>query len=180
MSVKGGGCARQRHLCRWTEQEVATHQVDIRDKVAVESCRDAEGPDAVTQRLPDVDVKETAGPPTAAGSGDILGGRQQGAIGEASQHQHKDEHAKDAQRVLQAHFHQQARQHEGQRDGEDTAAGCHDAVDQTQAPLEVVAQDDQAGLVAEGAAACKYYSVGEVQESQGPARRGVRGQRLIV
>lgn len=80
----------------WTEQEVATHQVDIRDKVAVERCRDAKGPDAVTQRLPDVEVKEAAGPPTAAGSGCILGDGQQRPVGKAGQHQHKDEHAKDA------------------------------------------------------------------------------------
>lgn len=153
---------------------MATHQVDIRDEVAVERRRDAEGPDAVTQRLPDVDVEEAAGPPAAAGGG-ALGGRQQGPVGEAGQHQHKDEHTQDAQRVLQAHFDQQARQHEGQRDGEDAAAGRHDAVDQTQAPLEVVAQDDQAGLVAEGAAARKHDSVGEVEESQRPARGGVRG-----
>lgn len=155
---------------------MATHQVDIWDKVAVERRRDSEGPDAVTKRLPDVDVEKAAGPPAAAAAGGILGVRQQGAVGEAGQHQHEDEHAEDPQRVLQAHLLQQARQHEGQRDGEDAAAGCHNAVDQTQAPLEVVAQDDQAGLVAEGAAACKHDSVGEVQETEGPAGGGVIGQ----
>ena len=29
------------------------------------------------------------------------------------------------------------------RDGEDGASGCHDAVDQADVPLEVVAQDGQ-------------------------------------
>lgn len=157
----------ERHNCLWTEQEVETHQMNVWHKVAVECRRDAKGPNAVTQRLPDVDVKEAAGL-AAAGRRVTLRGWQQGAVGEAGQHQHKDEHAKDAQRVLQAHLPQQGRQHEGQRDGEDAAAGCDDAVDQTQAPLKVVAQDDQAGLVTKRAAAGKNYSVGEVQESERP------------
>lgn len=149
-----------------------TYQVNIRHKVAVKGCRDTKGPNAISQRLPDIDVEDLVhGRAPAACAG--VGGPdwQQGLVGEAGQHQHKHKDAQDTHGVLETHFVQQARQHEGQGDGEDAAAGGNDAVHQAQALLEVVAQDDQAGLVGEGAAAGKHDAVGEVHGAEGPESR---------
>lgn len=143
--------------------------MNIGHKVAIEGRRDTEGPNAISQRLPDIEVEELAhGRAPAACAGDGGFDRQQGLVGEAGQHQHKHKDAEDAHGVLEAHFFQQARQQEGQGDGEDAAAGRHDAVHQAQALLEVVAQDDQTWLVGERAAAGKHNAVGEVHGAQGP------------
>lgn len=150
----------------------ATYQVNIRHKVAVQGCWDSKSPDTISQRFPDVEVEDLVDGGAAAAcvaAGSLS--RQQRLVEETSQHQHKHEDAEDAHGVVKAHSAQQARQHEGQDDGEDAAAGGHDAVHQAQALLEVVAQDDQAGLVGEGAAAGKHNAVGEVQGPQGAARR---------
>lgn len=156
------------------------YQVNVRHKVAVKGRRDAKGPNAISQRPPDVDVEELAhgrAPTARAGVGGL--GGQQRPVGEAGQHQHEHEDAEDAQGVLEAHSAQQARQHEGQRDGEDAAAGRHDAVHQAQPLLEVVAQDDQAGLVCEGAAAGEDDAVGEVEKAQGPGGKQA-GESLLT
>lgn len=71
---------------------------------------------------------------------------------------------------METHSVQQARQQERQGNGEDAAAGCHDAVHQAQALLKVMPQDDQAGLVGEGAAARKHNAIGEVHGAQRPVR----------
>ncbi len=145
--------------------------MNIGHEVAIERCRDTEGPNAISQRLPDVEVEDLAkgwAPAACAGGG--VFDRQQGPVGEASQHQHKHKDAEDTHGVLEAHFFQQARQQEGQGDGEDAAAGRHDAVHQTQALLEVVPQNDQTGLVGERAAAGKHNAIGEVHGAQGPVR----------
>lgn len=145
--------------------------MNVRYKVAIEGCRDTEGPNAISQRLPDVDVEDPAHGWAPAACAGVAGfDRQQGPVGEAGQHQHEHEDAEDAHGVLEAHFFQQARQRKGQGDGEDAAAGRHDAVHQTQALLEVVAQDDQAGLVGERAAAGEHNAVCEIQGAQGPVR----------
>lgn len=95
---------------------------------------------------------------------------QQGLVGEASQHQHEHKDAEDTHGVLEAHFFQKAWQQKGQGDGEDAAACSHDAIHQAEAFLEVVAQDDQAGLVGKRAAAGKHYAIGEVHGTKGPVR----------
>lgn len=122
--------------------------MDIRHKIAIEGSWDSEGPDAISQRLPDVDVEDLLHGWEAAARAGVGGlGWQQGLVGETGQHQDEHEDAEDAQGVVEAHSGQQAGQDEGHADGEDAAAGRHDAIHQAQALLEVVAQDDQAGLV---------------------------------
>lgn len=139
--------------------------MNVGHKVSIEGCRYAERPDAVAHRLPDVPVEDLAqGQLPWLGAGGP--GGQQGSVGEAGQHQHQHEDAQDAQGALQAHLFQQGAQEEGQGDGEDAAAGRHDAVHQTQALLEVVTQDDQTGLVGEGAAAGEHDAVGEVHDAK--------------
>lgn len=155
-------------------KKMQTYQVNIRHKVTIEGCRDTKGPNAISQRPPDVEVEDLV----HRGAGAACAGRfdgQQGLVGEASQHQYKHKKAEDPHRVVEAHLIQQARQYEGQGDGEEAAAGSHNAVHQAQALLEVVAQDDQAGLVGEGAATGKYNAVGEVQWTQGPGRTWTTG-----
>lgn len=147
------------------EKKKITHQVNVRHKVSVKCCRDAERPDAISPRLPDIDVEDLAHARARLGAGGF--GGQQGLVGEAGQQQHKHEEAEDAHGVMEAQWFQQARQHEGHDEGEDATAGRHDAVHQTQALLEVVAQDDQAGLVGKGAAAGEHNAIGEVQGTQG-------------
>lgn len=143
--------------------------MNIRHKVAIEGCRDSESPNAISQRPPDIDVEDlTQGRALASCAGVAGFDWHQGLVGEASQHQYEHKDAQNAHGVLEAHFFQQTRQHEGQGDGEDAAAGRHNAIDQTQALLEVVAQDDQAGLVGERAATGKYNAIGEIQGAQGP------------
>lgn len=149
-----------------------TYQVNVRHKVTIEGCRDTKGPNAISQRPPDIEVEDLVhrwARAACAGVGRF--GGQQGLISETSQHQHKHKEAEDTHGVVQAHSIQQVRQYEGQGDGEEAAAGGHNAVHQAQALLEVVAEDDQAGLVGEGAAAGKYDAIGEVQWAQGPVRR---------
>lgn len=142
--------------------------MNIRHKVAIKGCWDSKRPDTISQRLPNVEVEHLVDAwATAAGAGGLH--RQQRLVGETSQYQHKHENAEDTHGVVKAHSAQQARQHEGQDDGKDAAAGGHDAVHQAQALFEVVAQDDQAGLVGEGAAAGKHDAIGEVQRPQGAA-----------
>lgn len=103
--------------------------MNIRHEVAIEGCRDPEGPNTISQRLPDIEVEDLAhGWASAACGGVGSFDRQEGPVGEASQHQHKHKDAEDAHGVLEAHFFQQARQHEGQGDGEEAAAGGHNAV----------------------------------------------------
>lgn len=86
--------------------------MDIRHKVAIESCRDTESPNAISQRLPDVDVEDLAhGWELSACLGVSGFDGQEGLVGEASQHQHKHEDAEDTHGVLEANFFQQARQH---------------------------------------------------------------------
>lgn len=156
-------------------QGTQTHQVNIWHEVAVEGRWDAECPNAISQGLPDVDVEDLANWRAPAARGGIAGfDGHQGLVGEAGQHQHEHEDAEDAHGVVEAHFVQQVGQREGQRDGEGTAAGRHDAVHQSQALLEVVTQDNQTGLVGEGAAAGEHNAVGEVQGAQGPEVRGVQ------
>lgn len=149
--------------------------MDVRHKVAEKGCRDSKSPNAVSHRLPDVEVENVVDGRTAVAC-TAAGGlsRKQRLVGKTSQHQHEQEDAEDAHGVVKTHSGQQARQHKGQDDSEDAAAGCHDAVHQAQAPLEVIAQDDQAGLVGEGAAAGKHHTIGEVQRPQGAAGRAGR------
>lgn len=143
--------------------------MNVGHKVAVKGRGDSKGPDPISQRLPNAEVEDLLdGWATAAGAGGL--GGQQRLVGESGQHEQKHEDAEDAHGVVKAHPAQQARQREGQDDGEDAAAGGHDAVHQAQALFEVMPQDDQAGLVGEGAAAGKHDAVGEVQRPQRAAR----------
>lgn len=137
--------------------------MDIRHKVAIEGCRDTKGPDAISQRPPDVDIEDLAhGRESTAclAVGGFVG--QKGPVGQAGQHQHEHDDAEDAHGVMQANVLQQSRHHEGQNNCEEAAAGRHDAIDQTQAFLEIVAQDDEAGLVGKGAATGEHNAVGEI------------------
>lgn len=113
--------------------------MNIRHKVAIEGCRDAESPNAIPQGPPDIEVEDLAQGWASAACAGLSGfDRQQGLVGEAGQHQHEHEDAEYAHGVVEAHFFQQVRQREGQGDGEGAAAGRHNAVHQTQALLEVV------------------------------------------
>ena len=154
--------------------------MDIRHKVPVEGGGDSEGPDAVPQGLPNVDVEHLLhGRAAASTPGVLVRAGHQRRVGEASQHEDEHEDAKDTHGVLQSHLLQQTREEQGQGDCEGAGAGRHDAVDQAQAFLEVVAQDDQAGLVGEGTAGGKHDAVGEVEGAQGPGGTGgtVRGRK---
>lgn len=143
--------------------------MNIRHKVAIEGCRDTKGPNTISQRLPDIDVEDFAHGWAFAACASVEGfDWQQGLVGEAGQHQHKHKDAEDAHGVLEAHSLQQDRQQEGQGDGEDAAAGGHNAVHQAKALLEVVTKDDQTGLVGEGAATGKHDAIGEVHGNQRP------------
>lgn len=72
-----------------------THQVNIRHKVSVQSCRDTKGPNTISQRLPDVDVEDLAHGGTAACAGAGGFDRQQGFVGEAGQYQDEHEDTED-------------------------------------------------------------------------------------
>lgn len=149
-----------------------TYQVNIWHKVAIKGCWDPKSPNTISQRLPNVEVEDLVDGWTAAAS--ASGGgfcRHQWFVGETCQHQHKHEDAEDPHGVVKAQLVQQAGQHEGQDDGEDAAPSGHNAIHQAQALLEVVAQDNQAGLVGERAATGKHNAIGEVQGPQGAAGR---------
>lgn len=62
-------------------RKTQTYQVNIRHKVAIEGCRDTEGPNAISQGLPDIDVEDLAqwGAPACAGVGGF--DWQQGPVG---------------------------------------------------------------------------------------------------
>jgi len=115
--------------------------MNIGYKVAIEGGWDAKGPDAVSHRPPDVGVEDLAHAWSAC-LGICRFDWQQGLVGEASQHQNKHKDAENTHGVLEAHTFEQTRQYEGQCDSEEAAAGRHDAIHQTQALLEVVAQND--------------------------------------
>lgn len=146
--------------------------MNVRHEVSVQRRRDSKGPDSISQRLPDLQVKDPVEGGTAAARLTAAHGfGQEGFVSEASQHQDEHEDGQNPQRVLESHASQQTRQQVREGDGEHAAARRHDAIHKTQPALEVMTQNHQTGLIRKTAAAREHYTIREVQRPERPAEK---------
>lgn len=148
--------------------------MNVRHEVSVQRGGDPKGPDSISQRLPDLQVKD----PVECGTATVRlpaahGFRQDGFVSKAGQDQDEHEDGQNSQGVVESHTVQQTGQNVREGDGEHAAARRHDAVDQTQPALEVVTQNHQTGLIRKTAAAREHYTIREVQRPERPAEKNI-------
>lgn len=149
--------------------------MNVRHEVSVQRGGDPEGPDSISQRLPDPQVKDPVERRTAAARLPAAHGfGQEGFVSEARQHQDEHEDGQNSQRVVESRSLQQTGQNVRERDGEHAAARRHDAVHKAQPALEVMTQNHQTGLIRETAAAREHYTICEVQRPERPAERNTQ------
>ncbi len=130
-----------------------------RYEVSQKSDGQADGPDDVAFVLPDVDVEKFFHPGSEAFCGCLdARGREvmvelrmshfeQRLPSQGSNHEEGEEGSEHSHRVLQANRSQGLLQKKGENDGEHSAPKRHKTIDDTQVSFEVVAQDDEGGVV---------------------------------
>lgn len=156
----------------WAHPDIP-HQVYIGNEVAKGSSSNPKGPDAVgtlaehshVEVLPELSQKALAqGTDTSLAWG-VLGVGQEGPVGERKQCKNKHEGTQHLEGLGELYLSPQRFDEKGEGYGEDATPSRHYTIGQTQAALEVVAQDDERWLKCEGTATTKENPIGEVTQA---------------
>lgn len=163
--------------------------MNIRHKVAEDSCGYSKRPHPVRQDVENTQVEVLSDPihePAPAASplswGPLLGfrtgtarshnrthassSRQQGFKGQSQQSLDHHEEAEDLKGPAEAQRFNHLVEEHREAHGEEAGTGSHHAIGQAQALAEVVAKNDQWGLEGEGGATAKQNAVGEITKAQ--------------
>lgn len=145
----------------------------IGNEVAKGSSSNPKGPDAVgtlaehshVEVLPELSQKALAeGVDTSLAWG-VLRAGQEGPVGEGKQRKNKHEGTQHLEGLGKLYLSPQHFDEKGEGYGEDATPSRHYTIGQTQATLEVVAQDDERWLKGEGTATTKENPIGEVTQA---------------
>ncbi len=142
---------------------IVTHNVHVGHKVSKECAGDDECPDDVLRVLPVVHIDDLPPPALVLLFTTLLVSRHQLLEGERGQHHDEDEAGEEAEGVGKADRPDESLEDVRHGEGEDGAAGSDDAVDDTEATAEVVAQDGQGGNVRQRASGAEHHTVSEAQ-----------------